>query len=43
MMDILSENSKIEYPTSVTELLKLEGKRSVQGVSHFINKTPIFI
>jgi hypothetical protein len=26
MMDILSENSKKEYPTSVTELLKLERK-----------------
>jgi hypothetical protein len=26
MMDILSENSKKEYPKSVTELLRLEGK-----------------
>jgi hypothetical protein len=41
MMNILSENSKKEYPKSVTELLKLEEKRSVQG--YFINKIPIFI
>jgi hypothetical protein len=26
MMDILSENSKNEYPKSVAELLRLEGK-----------------
>jgi hypothetical protein len=28
MMDILSENSKKEYPKSVTELLRLEEKKS---------------
>jgi hypothetical protein len=27
MVDILSENSKEEYPKSVTELLRLEEKR----------------
>jgi hypothetical protein len=30
MMDILSENSKKEYPKSVTELLRLEEKGFVQ-------------
>jgi hypothetical protein len=30
MMDILSENSKKEYPKSVTELLSLEEKRFLQ-------------
>jgi hypothetical protein len=43
MMAILSENKKKEYPKSVTELLRLEEKRFVQGVSYFINKIPIFI
>jgi hypothetical protein len=43
MMAILSENRKKEYPTSVTELLRLEEKRFVQGVSYFTNKIPIFI
>jgi hypothetical protein len=43
VMAILSENRKKEYPKSVTELLKLEEKRFVQGVSYFINKIPIFI
>jgi hypothetical protein len=43
MMDILSENSKKEYPTSVTELLRIEEKIFVQGVCHFINKIPKFI
>jgi hypothetical protein len=43
MMDILSENSKKEYPKSVTELLKLEEKRFVQGVCYFIRKIPKFI
>jgi hypothetical protein len=42
MMDILSEN-KIEYPKSVTELLKLDEKRFVQGVCYFISKIPKFI
>jgi hypothetical protein len=43
MRDILSENSKKEYPKSVTELLRLEEKRYLQGVCYFINNTPIFI
>jgi hypothetical protein len=43
MMDILSENCKTEYPKSVTELLRLEEKRFLQGVSYFINNIPIFI
>jgi hypothetical protein len=43
VMDILSENRKKEYPESVTELLSLEDKRFVQGVSYVINKIPIFI
>jgi hypothetical protein len=43
MMDILSENSKKEYPESVTELLRLGEKRSVQNFCYFINKIPKFI
>jgi hypothetical protein len=43
MMDILSENSKKEYPKSVTELLKLDKKRFVQGICYFINKISKFI
>jgi protein associated with RNAse G/E len=43
MIDILSENSKKEYPQSVTELLRLEEKRFVQGISYFINKILKFI
>jgi hypothetical protein len=43
MVAMLSENRKKEYPKSVTELLRLEEKRSVQGVLYFINKIPIFI
>jgi hypothetical protein len=43
MMDILSENSKIEYPKSVTELLRLEEKRFLLGVCNFINNIPIII
>jgi ribosomal protein S8 len=35
MMAILSENKKKEYPKSVTELLRLEEKGFVQGVSYF--------
>jgi hypothetical protein len=42
MMDILSENSKKEYPNSVTEPLRLEEKIFVQGVYNFINKIPKF-
>jgi hypothetical protein len=41
--DILSENSKREYPKSVTELLRLEGKIFLQGVCYFMNNIPIFI
>jgi hypothetical protein len=36
-MAILSGNSKKEYLKSVTELLRLEEKRFVQGVCYFIN------
>jgi hypothetical protein len=43
MMDILSENSKKEYPKSVTEVPRLEEKIFVQGVCYFINKIPKFI
>jgi hypothetical protein len=43
MMDILSKNCKKEYPKSVTELLRLEEKRFVQGVCYFMNKIPKFI
>jgi hypothetical protein len=43
MTDVLSEKSKREYPKSVTELLRLEEEKFVQGVSYFINKIPIFI
>jgi hypothetical protein len=43
MTDILSENSKKEYPKSVTELLRLEGTRFVQGACYCINNIPIFI
>jgi hypothetical protein len=43
MMGILSENSKKEYPKSVTELLRLEEKQFLQGVCYFINNIPIFI
>jgi hypothetical protein len=43
MTAILSENRKNKYPKAVTELLRLEEKKIVQGVSYFINKIPIFI
>jgi hypothetical protein len=43
MMDILSEHRKKEYPKSVTELLRLGGKRCVQGVPHFIKKSYIYL
>jgi hypothetical protein len=36
------ENSK-EYPKLVTELLRLQEKKCVQGVCYFINKIPKFI
>jgi hypothetical protein len=40
MVAILSENRKKEYPKSVPELLRLEKKRFLQGVSYFVNKIP---
>ena len=40
---ILSETSKKEYPKSVIELLRLEGKIFLQGVCYLINNIPIFI
>jgi hypothetical protein len=43
MMDILTENSKKEYPKSVTELLRLEEKRFLQGVCYFINNIATII
>jgi hypothetical protein len=43
MRNNLSENSKKEYPKSVTELLSLEGNRFVQGVCYFVNKIPKFV
>jgi hypothetical protein len=43
MRDILSENSKKEYPKSVAELLRLEEKRFLQGVCYFINNITIVI
>jgi hypothetical protein len=43
MKDILSENCKKEYPKSVTELLRLEEKRFLQGVCYFVKNIPIFI
>jgi hypothetical protein len=43
MMGILFENSKKEYPKSVTELLSFGEKRFLQGVCYFINKIPKFI
>jgi L-rhamnose mutarotase len=42
MDDIHSENSKKKYQKSVTELLRLEEKRFVQGVCYYINNIPIF-
>jgi hypothetical protein len=43
VMGIFSDNSKKEYPKSVTELLRLVGKRFVRDVSYFLNKIPNFI
>jgi hypothetical protein len=47
MMDILSKNSKKEYPKSVTELVRLDIYIYIyiymQGVCYFINKIPEFI
>jgi hypothetical protein len=43
VMDILSENSKKEYPQLVTELLRLDEKRFVQGICYCINRIPKFI
>jgi hypothetical protein len=42
-MDILSENSENEYPKSVTELLRPDEKRFLQGFCNFRNKIPKFI
>jgi hypothetical protein len=42
-LDILSENSKKEYPKSVTTLLRLEEKVFVRGVCYFVNNIPICI
>jgi hypothetical protein len=42
-MDILSENSKNEYPKPVTELLMLEVKRFVQSVRYFKKRISKFI
>jgi hypothetical protein len=39
-MAILSEFSKKEDPKSVTELVRLEEERFVQGPCYFINKIP---
>jgi hypothetical protein len=36
-MHTLCENSKEEYPNSVTEFVKLEEERFLQGVSYVIN------
>jgi hypothetical protein len=43
MMDILSENRKWEHSKPVTELLRLEQKRFVQGISYFLSKISRFI
>jgi hypothetical protein len=43
VMDILSENSKKEYPKSGTEHLRLEKKRFMQGICYYINKNPKLI
>jgi hypothetical protein len=46
MLDILSENSKKEYPNSKVSyrVLKARGKkRFVPGVCYFINEIPKFI
>jgi hypothetical protein len=32
-----------DYPKSVTELLRLEERRFLQGVCYFINNIPVFI
>jgi hypothetical protein len=43
VMDILSENSKKEYPNSIIDLLRLDERRFVQGACYFINKIPKLI
>jgi hypothetical protein len=43
MLEILSENSKREYPKSVTELLRLEEKKNCARRQYFINKIHKFI
>jgi hypothetical protein len=42
-MAVLSENSEKEYPKSVTELLRLKGKRFLEGICYLINKISIFL
>jgi hypothetical protein len=42
VMGTVSENSKKEYPKSVTELLRLQKNKSVQDICYFINKIPKF-
>jgi hypothetical protein len=41
--DILSENSKKDYPKSVTELLRLKEKRFLQGGCYYINNFLIYL
>jgi hypothetical protein len=41
--DVVSENSTEEYPMSVTEPLRLEENRCLQGACYYINNIPIFI
>jgi hypothetical protein len=43
MMASLSKSRKKDYPKSVTELLRLEEKRFVQGVSYFMRKIHIYL
>jgi hypothetical protein len=37
-MEILSENSKKEYPKSVTELLRLEGEKKISARRLLLHK-----
>jgi hypothetical protein len=43
MMNILSENSKKDYPMSVKEILRLEKKRFVQGVCYLKQNSYIYL
>jgi hypothetical protein len=40
MMDMLSEESRKEYPKTVKELLRLKENIFAQGVCYFVNKIP---